>query len=145
MNLHHPVLCTALLVLAADLAAADSSSNCPDTRAGQVDARVEEAGGSRRCGFGFKLFGIGGGIFGPECPDFIITYPSHQECRGDPNPRTYCAPNGMIDVQVERCRCQQATVLGTGILIPSCECEAADGGGHVEDAQTLTCLRSEEG
>ncbi len=134
-----------LVALLAAPIAASSNSNCPDVCATQVDARVVEAGSSRRCGFGIRIFGIGGGIFGPMCPDFILTYPSHQECKGDPSPGTFCAPEGPLQVRAERCRCARATVLGTGVLIPSCECERTDGGGHVQDAQTLPCPRIAEG
>jgi hypothetical protein len=118
-------------------ATAQSTSECPDTRGTQVDARTTDSG-SRRCGFGFRIFGIGGGLFGPECPIRTVHYPSHQVCNGEESRGTYCLPAGNLPVEVEECDCDSATVFGTGVLFPSCTCTEGNAG-HVEDAQTYPC------
>jgi hypothetical protein len=120
-------------------AAPQVTADCPNTKASQVDARVENGGNVRRCGVGIRIFGIGGGIFGPRCPEMKFTYPSHQECNGDQAQGTLCEPEGQIPVTFERCECSSATFLGTGLLIPSCSCASGGTAGHVEDARTVPC------
>lgn len=113
--------------------------SCPDVRASQIDAYVSWGGEVKKCGIGIGLFGLRLSIAGPSCPDYKFIYPSHQACLGTPSEGTYCAPAGVLSVKAEKCECGSATIAGTGLLIPSCNCTVTDGGGHVEDAQTLAC------
>ena len=123
------------LVSASRIAA--QNNGCPNVRASQVDARVEHGGDTSRCGLGVSFLGLG--LFGPTCHERTFTYPSHQECKGEPSRGTRCEPAGRLQVKAESCHCVRATVLGTGFLIPSCECHESDDGGEVEDASTVAC------
>lgn len=125
--------------LARDAAGSSTSSQCPDTKATQVDAEIVLKGDVTTCGVGVSVFGLHVGVFGPKCPDVKLTYPSHQECQGELNEYTYCQPRGNMDVTKEKCECVTVTVLGFGALVPSCSCSDAGTGGHVEDATTVAC------
>ena len=135
----------ASLALIAPLAGAfqpdgPSPVGCPNTMATQVDARVEWEGETDTCGFGISVFGLRLAVFGPDCPDMKVFYPAHQTCQGAPNEGTYCAPQQTLAVTAEKCECVTATVLGTGVAVPSCECKPARyDGGHVEDFETRPC------
>jgi len=135
------VLGTVLILASASLAgrAQDSHVACPDVRATPVPARVDRSTDTRRCGFGIRIFGLGLSLFGPECPDKKFIYPAHQECKGDAHPGFLCTPGGFLDVEVEDCDCGEATVFGTGLLIPSCDCLAGGVAGHVQDASSGVC------
>jgi hypothetical protein len=139
MSMRFSLASTALLVLASVARAQHSDPTCPDVRATQVDAHTENGGATHRCGLGFKLFGLGGGLFGPECPERTFTYPSHQECNGDYSPGTRCVPEGDMQVTAKECHCDRATIFGTGLLLPSCSCHETNDGGEVEDAETILC------
>jgi hypothetical protein len=114
-------------------------AGCPNLKSSQIDGRIDE-GPTVTCGYGFRIFGLGGGIFGEKCPTFKISYPSHQECAGEANQGTLCAPDGQLAVRREDCECVEHTLLGTGILFPDCECGAAFDFGHIEDSATRPCL-----
>ena len=131
------VACSSMALPAA--ATRSKGNDCHDVRASQVDARIDNLGESQRCGLGIRIFGLGGGIFGPSCPDKKATYPAHQVCRGEVNPGTRCVPEGRLPVVVEDCECSRATVLGTGLLLPSCNCHNVPDESHVEDARTEAC------
>jgi len=130
-----------LLLVASPLAIVSAAQEpCPDVRASQVDARTYWSGDIVRCGVGFRIFGIGGGLFGPRCGDRKIHVPAHQVCNGEANPGTKCLPAGTIELSFEECHCARATVLGTGLLFPSCECSPGAGNpGTVEDFMTVPC------
>jgi hypothetical protein len=119
--------------------APQATADCANTKASQVDARVVPGGSVRRCGIGIRIFGIGGGVFGPRCPEKKFTYPSHQECRGENALGSFCEPEGTLPVTVEECECGTATLLGTGLLIPICDCDSGGTAGHIEDARTSPC------
>lgn len=112
---------------------------CPNQRATQVDARTYWTGEVERCGIGIRILGIGGSIFGPRCGERKVFEPAHQVCRGEDNPGTACLPSRTIELQTEECHCADKTVLGTGILLPSCECSPGGVGGTVEDFSTVPC------
>jgi len=135
------LLLGAALLAAATLSARaqQESAACPDVRATAIPARVDRSNDSRRCGFGIKIFGIGGSLFGPKCPDKKFIYPAHQQCEGAAHPGTRCVPGSFLDVEVEDCDCSEATVFGTGLLIPGCTCIPGGVAGHVQDAKTELC------
>lgn len=117
-----------------------AQSPCPNTRASQVDARSYWTGEVVRCGFGIRIFGIGGGLFGPRCGERKVFEPAHQVCDGAENPGTACVPSGTIPLTFEVCHCVNATVFGTGFVLPTCACAPGHGdGGSVEDFQTIPC------
>jgi len=129
-----------LLLAAISPGVPSSGQQCPDVRASQVDARTYWTGTVVRCGVGIRFFGITIGFGGPECAPRRVTEPAHQTCLGEPNRGTMCLPAGPLPVTFETCHCSRATVLGTGLLFPDCECETGAGDiGHVEDFMTVPC------
>ncbi len=112
---------------------------CPDVKASQVSTAVNDLGDVVTCGLGIKILGIGGGLFGPSCPDKKETTPAHQECKGEKSEGNKCVPDGELSVVLEDCECSSATLFGTGILIPSCDCTAVPTDGKVEDFKTALC------
>ncbi|MAF66208.1 MAG: hypothetical protein CMJ84_11195 [Planctomycetes bacterium] len=111
---------------------------CPDTRACNVKAEVVTIG-MQTCGMGVIIFGYEISILGPECPDKKLTYPAHGECHGAPAEGMRCVPAGLLPVTYEQCECANASVLGVGLAIPSCDC--SDGGniGTIETFKTESC------
>lgn len=134
-----------LLALAAPVATAFQGGNpgpagCPNTMASQVDAEVKWSKRVRRCGIGIGIFGLRLSVFGPDCPEMKFIVPAHQTCQGNTNEGTYCAPQRPIDILAEKCTCVTVTALGTGILIPDCECKPSQlDAGTVEDFETRPC------
>ena len=120
-------------------AVAAAQDLCPDVRASQVDARETVSGDSPRCGIGIRIFGLGGGLFGPRCPETTFTYPSHQECLGESAPGNLCLAGDSMTVLRRRCECSELTLLGTGFLSPVCDCNEDNQGGEVQDASTQNC------
>ena len=127
-----------LLSLSPSLLSRDDG--CPDERATQVDARVSEVNpNGRRCGLGIQLFGLSLSAFGPECPTERIYYPAHQTCEGEPAPGSRCEFEKTMPIEYESCDCVTATVLGTGLALPDCECSARGILGELEDFATRSC------
>lgn len=119
--------------------------SCADTRASQVDARVVDSGTATTCGFGISIFGLELSIGGPECTPRRFIYPAHQACDGAPNEGTWCGKENDLPVTEERCECSDATILGTGLKLPFCDCELAGNAGTVEDFGTFNCVSPYEG
>jgi hypothetical protein len=131
-----------LFVLAGGGGEVEGTHTCPNTKASQVDARTESLGDVDTCGFGFVIFGVGGGIFGDDCPEFRLFYPAHQVCRGEPAAGMHCVPSGALAVQKEECECGGLVLPLIELGIPT-ECVCTDdpaGGGTVEDATTQACF-----
>ena len=117
-----------------------SDDTCPDERATQVDARVDEVNpNDRRCGLGIQIFGLTLSAFGPECPTERIYYPAHQTCRGESAPDCRCEFEKAMPIEYESCDCVTATILGTGLALPDCSCESRGILGELEDFATRTC------
>lgn len=133
-------LCLLFLGLAAFAPRAAADLACPNTRACQVDARIESQGDEERCGIGLTLFGFDISIGGPKCPKNRIVYPAHQECHGAANGGTRCVPEQELPVTREKCECERVTVLGTGFSVPECDCEFDGNIGEIEDFKTERCL-----
>ena len=113
---------------------------CPDERASQVDARIDEVNpNDRRCGLGIQIFGLSISAFGPKCPTERIYYPAHQTCQGEAAADCRCEFEKTLPVEYESCDCVTATIFGTGLALPDCECEAAGILGELEDFATRTC------
>lgn len=139
MNLYRLVgpLLLGLAVLAPNAAA---HVDCPNTRACQVDARIDAQGDEERCGIGLSLFGYDISIGGPKCPAYRLHYPAHQECHGAANGGTRCVFEQNLPVQKEKCECERLTVLGAGLSLPECECEDQGTAGDIEDFKTERCI-----
>ena len=113
---------------------------CPDERASQIDARIDEVNpNDRRCGLGIQLFGLSISAFGPLCPTERIYYPAHQICEGESAPDCRCEFEKTMPIEYESCDCVTATILGTGLALPDCECESRGILGELEDFATRTC------
>ena len=113
---------------------------CPDERASQVDARIDEVNpNDRRCGLGIQIFGLSISAFGPKCPTERIYYPAHQICQGEAAPDCRCEFEKTLPVEYESCDCVTATILGTGFALPDCECESRGILGELEDFATHPC------
>ena len=141
MNMHSMNGVGTLALMAVLLARSSPGQEpCPDVRASQVDGKVQWVGEVVRCGIGFRIFGLGGGIFGPRCPEEKHHIPAHQVCQGEPNDGTRCVPAGTLEIEKDECECSSATILGTGLLFPSCNCaESGLSAGTVEDFATERC------
>jgi len=128
------------MILSLTALSAHPDDTCPDERASQVDARVDEVNASdRRCGLGIQLFGLSISAFGPLCPTERIYYPAHQTCRGEPAADCRCEFEKTMPIEYESCDCVTATILGTGLALPDCECESRGILGELEDFATRTC------
>jgi hypothetical protein len=143
MFVKRAVLWAALGGIAVSTVAAQSGGStgfqCPNEKASQVDAEVTESGGSETCGIGLVVFGIGGGIFGEECPGVRAYVPAHQVCSGEKSPGTMCTKQGDLIVTAEKCGCGGLVLPIVEIGVPtSCECEPLPTG-TVEDFQTVPC------
>ena len=113
---------------------------CPNERASQVDARIDEVNpNDRRCGLGIQLFGLSLSAFGPECPTERIYYPAHQTCRGEAAPDCRCEFEKTMPIEYESCDCVTATILGAGLALPDCSCESRGILGELEDFATRAC------
>lgn len=137
----HITLVSCLLALACGFspAAAQTGIGCPDQRATDVAAHIERSGHSQRCGVGVVILGLPLSVGGARCFHDEITYPAHQECRGEAAPGLRCATQGTVAVTLRRCECQWLSVLGTGVTVPKCSCSDAGNLGTIEDFQTLEC------
>ena len=132
-----------ILVMIVPAGGAARAQVCPDRKASQVPARVQNYGPNRRCEVGVSLFGHTFGLIGGRCPKHRLITPAHQECKGAPNPRTYCEYEHVLSVVRQTCNCSFQTVVGVhGAEIVGGECVCQDDGnaGTVEDAQTTTCI-----
>lgn len=117
-----------------------SAQDCPNVRASYVPPSVTHSSTSERCGVGISLFGLGVSVFGPSCPAARFTTPGHGVCNGAPSPGNRCVPAGLVDVIYEKCECADATALGTGLLLPDCDCQVQPiSGGTVENWRTKPC------
>lgn len=133
---------TMISISSASFAAGGDGSGhdpCPDVRATPNPGGVSWGGTEHTCGAVIHLFGLRIRITGPRCPERKYTYPPHQSCLGAPNEGTYCVPVGKLAVKVEKCECGSIDIAALGISVPTCDCTATDGGGHVQDARTLPC------
>jgi len=115
------------------------ATHCPDVKACLTDARVDRQNSLGNCGFGLSLFGLDLSLGGPECFGTVYTYPAHEICHGHANPGTLCLYEQRLVITAEKCECSRATLLGTGIFLPECECEFAGNVGTLEDFQTANC------
>jgi hypothetical protein len=113
---------------------------CPNERASEVDARIDEINTSeRRCGLGLQIFGLSLSAFGPLCPTERIYYPAHQTCQGAAALGSRCEFEKTLPVEYESCDCVTATLLGTGLALPDCECDSRGILGELEDFATRNC------
>jgi len=125
------------------LAGAPLAQECPDEKATNVDARIDPQGHKSTCGFGFVLFGIGGGILGEDCYRQEFLYPAHQECQGEQLAFHYCETEGNVEVRLRECHCGGAVIPFLQIGVPTdCECGDWVNAGQIEDAQTRYCTVS---
>jgi hypothetical protein len=117
-----------------------TGTRCPDQKAQEVPASKVSKGAVKTCGIGVVAFGLGGAIFGSECPEAKITYPAHQVCAGDALEGHKCVKEQDLKVKREECDCGGLVIPWIEIGIPAkCVCEEVEGGGHVEDFQTKEC------
>jgi len=119
-----------------------AQSICPNQKATQVPARVQDYGPYRRCGLGVTVFGQTFGLAGKRCPKLRLITPAHQECRGAVNPGTLCIYEIQLSVRRQTCGCDFTSMIGTtGLDLVAGDCECRDDGnaGTVEDAMTATC------
>ncbi|MCC6408557.1 MAG: hypothetical protein IT453_15450 [Planctomycetes bacterium] len=141
MFIRYCVLVSALAALATLAVARQSSSSCPDKKASQVPAEIKLSEATHTCGIGFVVFGVGGGIFGEECPETKITTPAHQTCQGEENAGTACVPEGDMAVTVRDCSCGGLVIPVIQVGIPTtCECDPPVNAGTVEDFKTVVCV-----
>ncbi|MCC7012417.1 MAG: hypothetical protein IT454_07655 [Planctomycetes bacterium] len=133
--------CAALAVQGSSGDLGSATPSCPDTKASQVDARVETAGDIDTCGLGLVIFGVGGAIVGDDCPEVRLFYPSHQECLGEKGVGKRCVSGGDLTVRKEDCECGGMILPLIEIGIPTeCECKIDPaGGGTIEDSGTENC------
>ena len=133
---------TAILMILSLLSFAPclTDDRCPNERASGVDARIDEVNTSdRRCGLGIQIFGLSLSAFGPLCPTERIYYPAHQICQGAAAMGSRCEFEKTLPVEYESCDCVTATLLGTGLALPDCECESRGILGELEDFATRNC------
>jgi hypothetical protein len=119
-----------------------AQETCPNTKASQVPARIQDSGPFKRCSVGIAILGHQFGIGGGRCPMLRLITPAHQECRGNVNIGTRCVYEQTLAVRQQRCGCMWTTVIGTdgtGIIEGECVCVDAGTAGTVEDASTETC------
>jgi hypothetical protein len=131
----------ALPVLTEPASGQGHSTACPDVKATQVDAELQQSGSPKTCGIGLVIFGVGGGIVGEKCYPMQTTVPAHQECKGENNPGTYCAPDGDMPVTSKMCHCGGLVVPIVQIGVPTtCVCGDSSNSGTVEDFKTQDCV-----
>jgi hypothetical protein len=129
-----------LMILSLNFPATVLDDRCPDERASEVDARIDEVNTSeRRCGLGLQIFGLSLSAFGPLCPTERIYYPAHQICQGAAATGSRCEFEKTLPVEYESCDCVTATILGTGLALPDCKCESRGILGELEDFATRNC------
>jgi hypothetical protein len=128
-----------LLAVVATVAPQAAARDCPDMRTTHVRAEVVTSKTSTRCGVGISVFGLEIRLFGPNCPAARFTYPSHEVCAGAPAIGFRCALPQALQVIYERCNCSSLTALGTGVLLPHCDCQVQPGGGTVLSWTTVPC------
>lgn len=134
------------LVLTAPLAAwghAAALGDCNQLVAAPVDATVKEEGGSRTCGVGLVIFGVGGSIWGEKCPKIQHKSPAHQVCKYIelPVPAVFhCQKQGELPVFTRENDCGGAVLPYIEVGIPtSCIHGPWIENGHLEDFETVTC------
>ena len=131
---------TLLMILSLNFPTIALDDSCPDERASEVDARIDEVNSSdRRCGLGIQIFGLSLSAFGPLCPTERIYYPAHQTCQGAAAKGSRCEFEKTLPVEYESCDCVTATLFGTGLALPDCECESRGILGELEDFATRPC------
>jgi hypothetical protein len=113
--------------------------DCANTKASQVQGTTQDQGTVHTCGLGLVVFGVGGGIFGTDCPSTQVFTPAHQEC-SLPNPGTVCEPDDDMVVTKRECHCGGLILPIFEIGIPTeCVCGPDVPFGTVEDAKTSRC------
>ena len=131
---------TTALLMIFSLLTFPTDERCPNERASEVDARIDEVNASeRRCGLGIQIFGLSLSAFGPLCPTERIYYPAHQTCQGAAAMGSRCDFEKTMPIEYESCDCVTATLLGTGLALPDCECESRGILGELEDFATRNC------
>ena len=112
--------------------------SCPNERARNCP-RVVSTSGMKHCGLGIQIFGWEIGLRTSACPDFKFVTPPNQKCFGDPMWGHQCALDAEVTVERWKCDCVDVSVLGTGLLLPQCECELLGFLGTIEDYKTAPC------
>lgn len=113
---------------------------CPDRQATDIPASEVHSGGTKTCGIGFVAFGLGGGLFGEDCPKVKYLYPAHQKCQDGKLEGHKCVSDGPVPVIRQECDCGGLVIPFLDVGVPAkCVCEETDGGGNIEDFKTEKC------
>lgn len=120
----------------AALAGGGCSNTCADDLHGGT---VVSDPNPATCGLGLKVFGIGGSIFGKECPSYSIRTPKYALCGGTLNGYR-CVPDGTFPVFVQHCECRGLEIpfIETGIPI-DCHCGDWEPFGSVPNFTHVLC------
>ena len=130
------------LTPARTLAGGGCSNTCADdVRGGTV---VSDPSPAPTCGLGLKIFGIGGSIFGKECPESSIRTPKYTLCGGTLNGYR-CIPDGSLEVSIRHCECRGLEIpfLETGIPL-DCHCGDWQNFGSVPNFTHVLCAGEPE-
>ena len=128
------------LLLTLGLAATALAQDCTDERATDVPGHEEESKKTKRCGFGFQLFGYDLDLLGKRCPHWVKIFPDHQKCQGEELVGHRCVYAEQLEVVRLECDCADATIIfDTGIALPNCDCDYGGSAGTIEDFETEEC------
>ncbi len=130
-------LCFALFVTT-DVTGAQESF-CPDQQATYIPPSTDESGTGETCGVGIQIFGFELGAFGPWCPDFKWHFPACYTCQGEAQLGAQCVFDKEVFIERWKCDCVEATVFGTGLLLPDCRCEERGDAGALKSQKTAPC------
>lgn len=118
----------------------DLGTPCPNKMASDVAMEIQDRGGTRKCGLGIRILGIGGSIVGVDCPRVQVLVPAHQKCQGADGEGMKCVTDGTKPVERRECGCGGLMIpyIKTGLPF-SCECGEWLNGGQVENFKTAMC------
>ncbi len=119
------------------------TSDCNSLIAINKQPTVVDEGGTRTCGVGLVIFGVGGSIWGEKCPKIQHKTPAHQVCEivQLPIPDIFhCQKEQNLPVYTRENSCGGAVIPYIEVGVPTtCNYGEWKENGDVEDFETVPC------